>query len=349
MQENIFEIESLDTATSVARSAATAGLTFTNAGNNLVYCDNPEFYTLYSNGMHCNWGASIGTTYKDVEMYLNVGNGNKGTGQFRFGIAVQNTTGSAVTITYKYAGKHCSSANGSISISDEAQLAYLTAATKTKRIAANSVALLEGTDAAFAGANLSHWAIFHACLKASVSSGVYFRVFIAGASKMSNYTELFNIPLASWMPLNYSMPDKLFCGELGYSQKNCTMNANSSGTYVLCEWPKNKNANEYSTAITHKSGGNTILPGNYGVIYKMTIQNASGKRIRIVPYWDNPSESMTNREVSLVARFNGGTWQKLTHITMNQCWYRSLGSNSTATVEIMLPGGNCGDLFVSFD
>lgn len=53
MQENIFEIESLDTATSVARSAATAGLSFTNAGNNLVYCDNPEFYTLYSNGMEC--------------------------------------------------------------------------------------------------------------------------------------------------------------------------------------------------------------------------------------------------------------------------------------------------------
>lgn len=349
MQENIFEVETLDVSARAAKSAAAVGVTFTNAGNNLVYCDNPEFYTLYSNGMHCNWGASVGTAYKDVEMYLNVGNGDKGTGKFRFGIAVQNTTGSAVTVTYKYAGRHCSSAKGSISISDEAQLAYLTAATKTKRIAANSVALLDATDAAFEGSTLSHWAIFHACLKAFVASGVYFRVFIAGASKLSSYTELFNIPLTSWMPLNYSMPDRLFCGELGYSQKNCTMNANSTSTYVLCEWPQGVNRNEYSSAITHKSGGNTILPGNYGVIYKMTIQNASGKRIRIVPFWDNPYESMDGKEVSLVARFNGGSWQTLQHITMNQCWYRSLGSSSTATVEIMLPGGNCGDLFISFD
>lgn len=142
MQENIFEVETLDVSVRAAKSAAAVGVTFTNAGNNLIYCDNPEFYTLYSNGMHCNWDASVGIAYKDVEMYLNVGNGDKGTGKFRFGIAVQNTTGSAVTATYKYAGRRCSSAEGSISISDEAQLAYLTAATKTKRIAANSVAVM---------------------------------------------------------------------------------------------------------------------------------------------------------------------------------------------------------------
>lgn len=31
------------------------------------------------------------------------------------------------------------------------------------------------------------------------------------------------------------------------------------------------------------------------------------------------------------------------------CWYRSLGSSNTAIVELILPGGNCGNLTVLFD
>lgn len=53
MQENIFEVETLGVSARAAKSAATAGVTFTNAGNNLIYCDNPEFYALYSSGTYC--------------------------------------------------------------------------------------------------------------------------------------------------------------------------------------------------------------------------------------------------------------------------------------------------------
>lgn len=343
MDEKIFKAEQLAAAANVLTYPPTIGLTFTNAGNNLIYCDNPESVNLGASTLACMWGASVGTAYKDVETYAHLYNKDGSTGAFHFGIAVQNTTSSAVTITYKHAGNSCDSGDSVVKeIADDVQAAYLTGSTKTLKVAAGGLAILCSTSGKFSASNKGASLTFHSCLKASVASGVYFRVFIAGANKKNSLTELFNISKANWGG-GGTIYDNMFCGEVGYSQKNCTMDAASGHTYVLNEWRPSINKNEYPSAITYIDGGLNILTGNYGVIYKMTIQNASGKRIRIVPDWTKASTA------TLVARFNGGAWKALGKTTTNGCWYVSLGTGSTATVETMLPGGNFGNLAVFFD
>lgn len=350
MNENTWEISVLDQpeddASQSARAAnptPTAGLSFTNAGNNLIYCDNPEAFGVSPSTLACMWGASVGTAFKDVELYTNIYNGFNNNSAYRFGIAVQNTTGSAVTITYKYAGNACFSdaENGSLSITGAVQRSFLTASTKTKSIPAGSTAILDCTDKYFK-TGLSAWIYFHGCLKASVSSGVYLRVFIAGANQVNNIAGLFQIPVASWGGNLAEIKNNLFCGEVSYSQKNCTMDASSGQVYVLNEWPSDGlNSNEYTRSSSYINGGLNVLTGNYGVIYRMNIRNASNKKIRITPYWTRANAA------SLVVRFNGGSWEAV-NIPYNGCIYRSLGSSSTQTVEMMLPGGNFGNNTVDF-
>ena len=79
-----------------------------------------------------------------------------------------------------------------------------------------------------------------------------------------------------------------FCGQLNYAQKNVTVNANSTSAFVLGEWPAPvngtrpfKNTNEYNTVLSKKSGSANLLGANYGIPYRVTVTNASGKRLKI--------------------------------------------------------------------
>lgn len=342
MDEKIFEVGTIDQNEVKALAAATAGLSFTSSGNHLIYCDNPESMTCGANTLACMWGASVGTAYKDVELYAHLWNGYGSAGAIRYGIAIQNTTGSAVTITYKCAAAKADSGvdNAALTITDQVQYDWITGSTRTMSVAAGAKVFLCGQDTTFKGSGYSATVNFHASIKASVASGVYFRVFVAGANKKTSMTELFSTTVSQWAAAD---SDAFFCGELGYSQKNCTVSANTTNTYMLNEWQPSKNSGEYTPVVQYKSGGKSVHPGNYGVIYKMTITNASGKKIKIIPYWENATKA------SAVARLNGGSWKKLTQIAPNGCWYMSLGTSSTATFEMILPGGNYGNMAVSFD
>ena len=138
-----------------------------------------------------------------------------------------------------------------------------------------------------------------------------------------------------------------FTGETNYNQKEVSLDANSTDTYRFCSWPDNLNSQEYTGVLNYKTGGSSLNKnaGNFGVVYKMNISNASGKRIKIVPLWSTPGRT----KASIVYRLNNGAWTVGSILSSNQSWYISLGTNNNATFEFVLPGGNFGNYDVTFD
>lgn len=325
-------------------------LAFASAGNNSVYCDSPEEFNVGASYMVCMWGASVGTAYKDVELYSHLKNADVSSTKFRFGIAVQNTTSQAVRIDYKYAGKYVDRGGSAgdadaLSITDTVLYDYINGATKTANVPAGGMVLLAFTNGQYKDGSHGASINFHGRLKASVASGVYFRVFVAGANKINSLSELFKIPVASWEQADY----RFFCGELSYSQKNATLNASGANKYLINEWSvvngveQLNNTGEYEGVLQVKEGGLRKHAGNYGIIYHLTIHNARGKRIRITP-------TRVATKASGIGKFpDTNTWGKLAQIPSGGCWYRNLGNTDTATVDFILPGGNNGNLEVSFD
>lgn len=59
---------------------------------------------------------------------------------------------------------------------------------------------------------------------------------------------------------------------------------------MLGEWKENKNKNEYDTVLSTKKGSLSKLAANYGIPYQVTINNASGKRLKITPNWSGSTE-----------------------------------------------------------
>ena len=355
MPENKFEVEMLNgtnaSAAALALPEPNTSITFGSAGNQLVYYDNPETIDVTASTLACMWRASVGTTLKDVELYTHLQSKGGYEGGFRYGIAVQNNTGSAVTITYKCSAQNTKEKatagtldNTALGITNKVLADFQNTSTfKTKRIPANSIAYLCGGEGSFNGELHYITANLHACLKASVSSGVYFRVYVASKSKQDNMSELFSTTVSGWA----SAVGNFFCGEIGYSQKTCTLDASqTSKVYVLNDWRPKRNQNEYQPVVSYKKNGLDVLSGNYGVIYRLTVNKASNRKIKIIPDWNNPLVTAQ----TLVGRINGGSWEEFTPLkTEGSCWYRSLGSSNTAIVELILPGGNCGNLTVLFD
>ena len=68
MSENKFEVEMLNgtnaSAAALALPEHNTSITFGSAGNQLVYCDNPETIDVTASTLACMWRASVGTTLK---------------------------------------------------------------------------------------------------------------------------------------------------------------------------------------------------------------------------------------------------------------------------------------------
>ena len=163
------------------------------------------------------------------------------------------------------------------------------------------------------------------------------RVFAAGTKFTAS--DVFNVSAPA------SHATNTFCGELDYAQKNVTVNAVSGQTYRFSEWPVSYNINEYVGVVSYKTGSLSVNAGNYGVVYNININNASGKRIKITPDWTVQGRT----KASIIYSLNGGPWIVGSIITTGSCWYISLGDNSTANFKYILPGGNHGNFDVSFD
>ena len=315
---------------------AFTGTTFTSAGNNFVYSDNPEAFSLSTADCTYLYGTSLGSSFKDVEFYHILYNSYNNSGACRVGVAIRNSNASSTTITYKgsctatlYSGD-----SSSLDVTPSVLVNFQNASYSTLIIPAYGSAIVYADNFNFTP-NYPEFVYGRAQFSSSQSSNVWLRVFAAGQTKTAN--DVFNI--ASPVPGNGGGQ---FCGELGYTQKNTTLSATSGNTTTFCEWPISLNTNEYTDVINAKTGGLTLNAGNYGVVYNITVTNASGKNIKITPRWSGRTKA------SIVYSINNGAWTSGSTITSNMCWLKSLGTGATANVRFILPGGNGGNYDISF-
>lgn len=215
----------------------------------------------------------------------------------------------------------------------------------TVTVPAYSVRVLNGVSTHFL-ASTAKFISYRSRIKSSKSSGIYFRVYVASANMISSVqSSLFSISSTDPGTTNH------FCGEIGYSKLVCssTINWNTSNKYKLFRFPLNPitTGNEYATTSLYKSPGSNYLAGNYGVIYRLTVNNTSGKYLWIEPDWTISTRSAA----TIIYRFNDGTWiPRNTPITSNGCWYLSMPTNASGNTEldIILPGGNHGNYWIYF-
>jgi|GEM_PF-1942381 len=322
-------------------------VSFLNGGNNFIYSDNPESFSVTPNDLFYLWGASLNTTPKDVEMYHILYNGWNSNNKLMVGIAIRNSNNSPVTITFKGSGNTWDiQSNQSANAFEKTPVIlrdYFNASYTYVTIPAYSTQVVYAINTNFVTGNYK-FVFIRAQFQSSLSSNVWMRLFVAGENKINSTTflnDLFNISSP-----NAPGTTNTFTGELSYTQKITTLDANVKTTYRFCEWPRPlSNINEYTGVVTYKSGGLDVNAGNFGVVYKININNANGKRIKIIPDWSNKDRQYA----TILYRLNGSSWTVGSTISYGQCWYISLGTNNSATFEFVLPGGNYGNYDISFD
>lgn len=309
----------------------------TDSGNAFIFSDSPEEVKLKDNNqLIYMWGTSLGSDFKDVEMYHHVLKGDA-TGTMRFGVAIWNAGTSATTITYKQNGVI---QDGYISGNQFMQpianqlCQFFSSRTAEQILYPNSISFF--TYDTTMDYNKSIW--YRGQFKSSNSSDVWIRVFIAGNNKINSGAELFDInePEVATEP-------EFFTGEIAYTQKIPTRAISSNGTYKIFGIKKRNNVNEYGTVNAYKVNGNKFLDGNYGVIYKYTISDGEGKTAKIIPIYEN-----SRTHASIVYRVNGGLWQ-YAYLEKSQFPFRIYIPSNPTILEMALPGGNCSNMIMKFE
>ena len=334
-------VKSIDVATVKAITAIPpqTSVTLSSAGDHLIYCDNPEAFSVVPSSSIYLWGAGIGTSFKDVEMYHRFYNGWNNTAQIRTGLAVRNSNSSATTITYKCSTGYLDGGSDSTALSTTPGVlrSFINKSTSTVSVPAYGTVFLCGYTGNFVQ-NQSKFAFVRARLKSTRTSNVYVRTFVVGANNVSDMNSVFNISTPE------TGENAHFCGELPYNEKSVSLSATQNNSYRFFG-SSTVNTNEYDTPYTTpKSPGLSYLDGNYGVKYTLNITNASGKTLNVVPDWTVSGRTAA----SLLYKLNSGSWTVGSVLSSGMMWSFSLGSNSTATFSFYLAGGNYGNYLVYF-
>lgn len=318
-------------------SYALTGSTFSSSGNHLIYVNNPESFGLNSGDLIYLYGTDLDNSYKDVEFYHHLYNSWSNAGACRVGVAITNKGSEPAIITYKGSCTATLDGYNFAVIEDTAQVLknFQNAEYQTVTLNPGEKKIVWSDDFRFTP-GFSEFVYGRAQFKSNQNSGVRMRVFAAGQTKTAE--EVFKEPLPI-KGVGYG-----FCGELSYSEKNITLDADSSNNTNLCEWPQSLNTYEYDGVVKSKTGASKYHAGNYGVVYNMTINNAANKKIIISPKW-----SQDRSYATLVYSVNNGPWIVGEKITTGMFWIEELGYEQTANVKFMLPGGNCGNYYVSFE
>lgn len=331
---------------------------FLSQGNNFVYADNPEQICVGRYDMHYQWGCSISTTPKDFELYNHLTKNpydKKESYNIQIGIAVANLNSTPVSINYKFASGLLDIPGGATDIlpvthtPDTLKRFFNANADNLCVIPAGGKKVVVSVTTTVKNA-YTRFCTLRAQLKSSLPSNVWARVFIAGETKINDLEDLFG----SNKTLLPAADAKTFTGELDYSQKYTEFDANTTDEYRLFEWVKDDpnynwfvNGNEYERVLTCKEHGNPKHGANYGVIYKMRIKNATGKTLTLKPVWTFDDVRM---KASVLYRLNNGAWTvgPILERQDDGYWTFQLGYSSTATLEVVLPGGNCANYQVAF-
>ena len=340
-EKNEILLSSLDVATvrGVTAIPTQQSITLSSSGEHLIYCDNPEAFSVHNNSVVYLWGAGIGTTYKDVEMYHRFYNGWNNSSQLKMGIAIRNSNSTAATITYKCASGSLNGGGDSSALSTTPGVirTFLNKSTSTASVPANGTIYLCGFTGNFVQGS-SKFAFIRARLKSSKASNVYLRTFVVGENYINDMNGVFSISTPEAGESSH------FCGELPYNQKSVSLDATQNYSYRFFG-ASTVNTNEYDTPYTTpKSPGQSLFIGNYGVRYTLNISNASGKVLNVVPDWTVSGRTAA----SLLYKLNSGSWTVGSVLSSGMMWSFSLGSNSSATFSFYLAGGNYGNYIVYF-
>ncbi len=318
-------------------SYALTGSTFSSSGNHMIYVNNPESFGLNASELVYLYGTNLGNSYKDVEFYHHLYNAWSNSGACRVGVAMMNKGPKPAIITYKGSCTATVDGYNFAVIEDTSQVLknFQNAKYQTVILNPGEKKIVWSDDFKFTP-GFSEFVYGRAQFKSNQKFGVWLRVFAAGQSKTAE--DVFKKPL----PLKGT--GNGFCGELGYTKKNVTLDADSSNTTNLCEWPQSLNTYEYDGVINSKPGTAKYHAGNYGVVYNITINHAANKKIIINPKW-----SQDRPYATIVYSINNGPWMVGEKISTGMFWIEDLGYGQTANFKFMLPGGNCGSYFVSFE
>lgn len=331
-------ISMLMAVTTVATMVASAGAVAPYIGVNMttgitrrtLFSDNPE--SIYStNSIN---GYLTGTTFNANER-LDFGFYHHNyTGQTkRFGIVVMNGNSSSATLTLHHKAIGTSSTNPADEIAMTSPLTR-----NFFQSASSTVTIPAGSSQFVLYADVPQARLVNGMLSMTSNRGNVYARIVYGNTSTSPSTYF---SIANQEPANGTQ----FCGQVNYAQKNVTVNANSVSAFVIGEWPAPvggtrpfKNTNEYTTVLSHKTGANELLGGNYGIPYRITINNASGKRLKITPNWDGGAQY-----ANIVMQNAAGTWYTTGTITSGS-WYYGLGTGSSSTLTIVIPGANYGNM-----
>ncbi|AEY66878.1 hypothetical protein [Clostridium sp. BNL1100] len=318
-------------------SYALTGSTFSSSGNHLIYVNNPESFGLNAGDLVYLYGTNLGNSYKDVEFYHHLYNAWSNAGACRVGVAIMNKGPKPAKITYKGSCTATLDGYNFAVIEDTSQVLKNFQKAKYQTVILNpgEKKIVWSDDFRFTP-GFSEFVYGRAQFKSNQKFGVWLRVFAAGQSKTAEDVFKETLPVKG---VGHG-----FCGELGYTEKNVTLDADSSNLTNLCEWPQSLNTYEYDGVINSKPGASKYHAGNYGVVYNITINHASNKKIIINPKW-----SQDRPYATLVYSVNNGPWMVGEKITTGMFWTEDLGYGQTANFKFMLPGGNCGSYYVSFE
>lgn len=302
----------------------------TGVARRTLFSDNPENITS-SNSTN---GYLAGTTFSanermDFEFYHHNYTGSTK----RFGVVVQNGNSTAVTLTLnnKAIGTSGSDAASELLMTAPVARNFFKSTATTVTIPAKSSQFVLYSD-------VPSGKLVNGKLSMTSNKGsVYARIVYGNTSTAaSTYFNITNQEKAN---------GSQFSGQLNYAQKNVTVNANTTTAFMLGEWVGKvngtrpfKNTNEYTTVLSYKSGGSECLGANFGIPYQVTINNASGKRLKITPSWSGSA-----KVANIVLKNAAGTWYTTGNITSGS-WYYALGSGNSATVTIVIPSANCGNM-----
>lgn len=283
------------------------------------------------------YGTNLGNSYKDVEFYHHLYNSWSNAGACRVGVAIMNKGPNPAIITYKGSCTATVDGYNLAVIEDTSQVLknFQNAKYKTVRLNPGEKKIVWSDDFRFTP-GFSEFVYGRAQFKSNQKFGVWLRVFAAGQSKTADDVFKEKLPVKG---VGHG-----FCGELGYNEKKVTLDADSNNITTFCEWPQSLNTYEYDGVINSKQGSSKYHGGNYGVVYNIKINNAANKKIIISPKW-----SQDRPYATLVYSVNNGPWKVGEKITTDMFWIEELGSGQTANFRFMLPGGNYGNYYVTFE
>ncbi|MCX8130583.1 MAG: hypothetical protein N3I35_10855 [Clostridia bacterium] len=323
----LFVFMSLSFATASESGTTVINFSTTPDGNKFIYSNNPE-YIYGTSGYTISQSLDTSSNY-DAEFYHINSSGTT----LRFGVLiVNNNTGSASVRVFN----NNSAWNYSGNVPNATASMVYNYVNASSGYTDYSIAGKGSKFICFTSAASGYHAAGKVLFKA-LNSNMYCKVvyIVAGSNETTNQTNAQNAPETTKL----ANPTSTNC--YPYDARVSTVSG-TSGTkfylsYVSGSAPSNPN--EYLAPISYPNPSRSLLQGNYGVTYNLTLTGASGKMLTIKPDWNSCTKDQC------YVFHNGISWNTVT-IPYNSTGYTftlpSTGGN--VNIKFILPGGNVGNV-----